>query len=71
MFKAAEVAPLVSLRLAELIHETGLPDGVLNMITGKGDVVGQAMVEHPDINKINFTGSTKVGMGYSPRPLRP
>lgn len=60
VFKPAEQAPLVSLRMAELIQEAGLPDGVLNMVTGGGEV-GAAMVAHPGIDKITFTGSTEVG----------
>jgi acyl-CoA reductase-like NAD-dependent aldehyde dehydrogenase len=61
VLKPAEQAPLVSLRLAELIQQTGLPDGVVNIVTGFGEDAGAALVEHPDVNKISFTGSTEVG----------
>jgi acyl-CoA reductase-like NAD-dependent aldehyde dehydrogenase len=60
VFKPATQAPLVSLRMAELLQEAGLPDGVVNMVTGSADV-GAAMVVHPGIDKISFTGSTEVG----------
>ncbi|VWX49959.1 Putative aldehyde dehydrogenase DhaS [Novosphingobium sp. 9U] len=60
VFKPAEEASLTSLRIAELATEAGLPPGVLNMVTGKGDV-GAAMSEHPGIDKIAFTGSTETG----------
>jgi acyl-CoA reductase-like NAD-dependent aldehyde dehydrogenase len=60
VLKPAEQAPLVSLRMAELIQEAGLPDGVVNVVTGFGDA-GAALVAHRDVNKISFTGSTDVG----------
>jgi acyl-CoA reductase-like NAD-dependent aldehyde dehydrogenase len=59
--KPAELTPLSVVRLAELALEAGIPDGVLNVVTGKGSVVGQRLIEHPDIAKIGFTGSTEVG----------
>jgi betaine-aldehyde dehydrogenase len=49
------------LRLAELALEAGIPEGVLNVVVGKGSIVGQRLVEHPDVAKIGFTGSTEVG----------
>jgi aldehyde dehydrogenase (NAD+) len=61
--KPAELTPLSMLRVAELFLEAGLPPGVLNVVTGKGSVVGEAMVHHPGIDKITFTGSPKVGRG--------
>lgn len=61
VFKPAEQAPLVPMRLAELFQEAGLPEGVLNIVTGDGSV-GAAMVAHPGIAKISFTGSTETGM---------
>jgi acyl-CoA reductase-like NAD-dependent aldehyde dehydrogenase len=61
VLKPAELTPLSVLRLAELGLEAGIPDGVLNVVTGKGSVVGQRLIEHPDIAKIGFTGSTEVG----------
>jgi acyl-CoA reductase-like NAD-dependent aldehyde dehydrogenase len=59
--KPAETTPLTTLRLAELLHEGGIPAGVLNVVTGTGPVAGQALVRHPVVRKIAFTGSTPVG----------
>jgi acyl-CoA reductase-like NAD-dependent aldehyde dehydrogenase len=61
VLKPAELTPLSALRLAELALEAGIPEGVLNVIVGKGSIVGQRLVEHPDVAKIGFTGSTEVG----------
>src|SRR6185312_11636587 len=61
VLKPAELTPLSALRLAELALEAGIPEGVLNVVVGKGSVVGQRLVEHPDVAKIGFTGSTEVG----------
>ena len=61
VLKPAELTPLSALRLAELALEAGIPEGVLNVLVGKGSVVGQRLVEHPDVAKIGFTGSTEVG----------
>jgi betaine-aldehyde dehydrogenase len=61
VLKPAELTPLSALRLAELALEAGIPEGVLNVVVGKGRVVGQRLVEHPDVAKIGFTGSTEVG----------
>ncbi len=60
VLKPAENTSLTALKLAELIQESGLPDGVVNIITGDGKT-GEALVNHPDVNKIAFTGSTAVG----------
>ena len=60
VLKPAETTPLTALLLAEIIKESGLPDGVVNIVTGYGDT-GAAIVNHPDVNKIAFTGSTNVG----------
>lgn len=60
VLKPAETTPLTALKLAELIRDAGLPDGVVNIITGAGPT-GKALVAHPDIDKIAFTGSTPVG----------
>jgi acyl-CoA reductase-like NAD-dependent aldehyde dehydrogenase len=59
--KPAEITPLTALRLAELGLEAGLPEGVLQVVTGKGSVVGTRLAEHPDVAKVAFTGSTEVG----------
>jgi acyl-CoA reductase-like NAD-dependent aldehyde dehydrogenase len=61
VLKPAELTPLSALRLAELALEAGIPEGVLNVLVGKGSVVGQRLVEHVDVAKIGFTGSTEVG----------
>src|SRR5215204_5568770 len=61
VLKPAELTPLSALRLAELAREAGLPEGVLEVVVGKGSVVGQPLVEHPDVAKIGFTGSTEIG----------
>src|SRR6185503_17735168 len=61
VLKPAELTPLSALRFAELALEAGIPEGVLNVVVGPGSVVGQRLVEHPDVAKIAFTGSTEVG----------
>jgi acyl-CoA reductase-like NAD-dependent aldehyde dehydrogenase len=59
--KPAEDAPLSILHLGKLIEEAGFPAGVVNIVPGLGTVAGQALVEHPDVDKISFTGSPAVG----------
>ncbi|HEV3034863.1 MAG TPA: aldehyde dehydrogenase family protein [Solirubrobacteraceae bacterium] len=61
VLKPAELTPLSALRFAELAHEAGIPDGVVNVVVGPGSTCGRRMVEHPDVAKIAFTGSTEVG----------
>ena len=61
VLKPAELTPLSALRLEELMDEAGIPDGVVNVLAGKGRVAGQRLLEHPDVAKIAFTGSTEVG----------
>jgi len=61
VLKPAELTPLTALRLAELALEADIPEGVLNVVAGPGSVVGRRLVEHPDVAKIGFTGSTEVG----------
>jgi phenylacetaldehyde dehydrogenase len=61
VLKPAEETPLTALRLAELALEAGLPPGVLNVVTGDGETAGAALVRHPGVDKISFTGSTEVG----------
>jgi betaine-aldehyde dehydrogenase len=63
VLKPAELTPLSSIRLGELVLEAGIPEGVVNVVVGPGRVVGQRLVEHPDVAKIGFTGSTEVGRG--------
>ncbi|MCW2576108.1 MAG: betB 1 [Modestobacter sp.] len=59
--KPAEDTPLTALRIAELLTEAGLPDGVLNVVTGGGAVAGDALSRHTGVDRIAFTGSTKIG----------
>jgi acyl-CoA reductase-like NAD-dependent aldehyde dehydrogenase len=61
VLKPAELTPLTAMRLAELALEAGLPEDVFQVLPGKGSVVGQRFVDHPDVAKIVFTGSTEVG----------
>ena len=61
VLKPAELTPLTALRFAELALEAGLPEGVVNVLPGPGSVVGARLVEHPDVAKVAFTGSTEVG----------
>jgi acyl-CoA reductase-like NAD-dependent aldehyde dehydrogenase len=63
ILKPASQTPLTALALGEIAQEVGLPPGVLNVITGPGSSVGQALVEHPGIDKIAFTGDTSTGKG--------
>ncbi len=59
--KPASTAPLTPLALAGIFHEAGLPGGVLNVVTGPGEVVGEALVTEPRVRKVSFTGSTATG----------
>jgi acyl-CoA reductase-like NAD-dependent aldehyde dehydrogenase len=61
VLKPAELTPLTALRFAELAVEAGIPEGVVNVVAGPGSTCGQRLVEHPDVAKIAFTGSTAVG----------
>jgi phenylacetaldehyde dehydrogenase len=61
VLKPAEQTPLTALRLAELIAEAGVPDGVVNVVTGFGETAGAALAAHDDVDKVAFTGSTEVG----------
>ena len=63
VMKPAELTSLSALRIGELALEAGLPPGVLNIVTGPGRVVGDALVNHPDVDKVTFTGSPSVGRG--------
>jgi acyl-CoA reductase-like NAD-dependent aldehyde dehydrogenase len=63
VLKPASLTPLTALRLGELALAAGLPEGVLQVVPGEGGVVGQRLVDHPDVGKIVFTGSTEVGQG--------
>jgi acyl-CoA reductase-like NAD-dependent aldehyde dehydrogenase len=61
VLKPAELTPLTALRFGELAAEAGIPEGVVNVVAGPGSTCGQRLVEHPDVAKIAFTGSTEVG----------
>ncbi|HEY7072371.1 MAG TPA: aldehyde dehydrogenase family protein [Acidimicrobiales bacterium] len=63
VLKPASLTPLTALRLGELALAAGLPEGVLQVVPGQGGVVGTRLVDHPDVGKIVFTGSTEVGQG--------
>lgn len=59
--KPAATTPLATLEVARLFAEAGVPDGVLNVVTGRGSAIGDALVGHPDVRRVAFTGSTEVG----------
>ncbi len=61
VLKPSEVAPLTAFLLADICAEVGLPSGVFNLVTGYGPVVGEALVAHPDVDMVSFTGSTAAG----------
>jgi phenylacetaldehyde dehydrogenase len=61
VLKPAEETPLNALRLGRILHEAGVPAGVVNIVTGLGETAGAALTEHPAVDKIGFTGSTEVG----------
>ncbi len=65
VLKPSEVAPFNAFILAEVIHAAGLPAGVFNLVTGLGTVVGEALVKHPEVDAISFTGSTRAGKRIS------
>lgn len=62
VIKPADLTPFTALAIAQKVEESGIPAGVVNVVTGPGSVVGQALVEHPGVDKIAFTGSSKVGL---------
>ena len=59
--KPSEQSPLAVLRMVELMHEAGLPPGVVNLVNGRGPLTGQALVAHPDVRRVCFTGGTETG----------
>jgi len=65
VLKPSEVAPINAFILADVIHESGLPPGVFNMVTGYGPVVGEALAVNPDVDMVSFTGSTRAGKRVS------
>ena len=68
VLKPAETTSITAMHLAEIFQEAELPDGVVNIVTGAGET-GSALVNHPDIDKIAFTGSTRSGQDYSRRAV--
>jgi succinate-semialdehyde dehydrogenase / glutarate-semialdehyde dehydrogenase len=62
IIKPAEITPFTALAIAEKVAEAGIPPGVVSVLTGKGSIVGQALVDHPGVDKIAFTGSSAVGL---------
>lgn len=74
VLKPAELTPLTAIRLGELAVESGLPEGLFQVVTGSGSVVGQRFVTNPDVRKVVFTGSTEVGIDVAAgcaRALKP
>jgi acyl-CoA reductase-like NAD-dependent aldehyde dehydrogenase len=65
VLKPAELTPLTALELERIALEAGVPEGVLNVVAGPGSVCGRRLVEHPDVAKVAFTGSTEVGRGIA------
>ncbi len=70
VFKPATYTPLVALLFAEILSDAGLPPGVLNVVTGDGKSVGDALVDHPDVAIISFTGSTETGLAIAEKCAR-
>jgi acyl-CoA reductase-like NAD-dependent aldehyde dehydrogenase len=67
VLKPAELTPLTALELERIVVEAGIPEGVFNVVVGQGRVVGERIVEHPDVAKVAFTGSTDVGRRIAAR----
>ena len=63
VLKPAELTPLTAIEFERIVREAGIPDGVVNVLVGPGSKVGKRLVEHPDVAKVAFTGSTEVGRG--------
>jgi aldehyde dehydrogenase (NAD+) len=61
VLKPSEVAPLSAFIFADIVHDVGLPAGVFNLVSGYGPVVGEALVSHPEVDMVSFTGSTRAG----------
>jgi len=70
VFKPASYTPLVGLKFVELFEEAGLPPGVLNVVTGPGGAAGEALVQHPQVRVISFTGSTETGLALAEKCAR-
>jgi aldehyde dehydrogenase (NAD+) len=61
VIKSSEITPLTAIRICSILKEVGIPDGVVNVVTGYGNTVGEAISSHLQIQKVAFTGSTLVG----------
>ncbi len=70
VFKPASMTPRMAVRFVEVLQESGIPDGVVNLVIGGGSDVGNAIVEHPLVDLISFTGSTETGLGVAERAAR-
>jgi aldehyde dehydrogenase (NAD+) len=70
VLKPASDTPACLVRFAELLLEGGIPEGVINVVTGSGDAVGHPLVEHPDVKLISFTGHTETGVDISSRAAK-
>jgi succinate-semialdehyde dehydrogenase/glutarate-semialdehyde dehydrogenase len=62
IIKPAEITPFTALAIAKMVEKAKIPPGVVNVLTGSGSKVGQALVDHPGVDKIAFTGSSAVGL---------
>ncbi len=69
VLKPAQETAVTAAKIIECFHEAGLPAGVVNLVTGNGSVIGNAIVDHPDVNGITFTGSNEVGKGIAQRAV--
>jgi acyl-CoA reductase-like NAD-dependent aldehyde dehydrogenase len=65
VFKPAEITPRMAIELARIAQEAGVPDGIISVLPGKGSIVGDALVKHPLVKRLAFTGGTNVGMGIA------
>jgi len=65
VLKPSEVSPFSALIIAEILHEAGVPEGVFNLVNGDGAVTGHALVSHPDVDMVSFTGSTRAGIAIA------
>ncbi len=70
VMKPAELTPASALALARIMHDSGVPAGVFNLVMGQGSVLGSAMVDHPGIDAMTFTGSSGVGVGIAEKAAR-
>lgn len=65
VFKPAELTPLIGIRLMEALQDSGIPKGVVNVVSGRGSVVGEELVTHPEVSAVSFTGSYEIGARIS------